>query len=401
MQSFLSDMPNRAPAGAHTRTPRYEGGLSAAVLLLLLSACDGVQSTLEANGPAAAKIADLYWLLTAISALIFLLVCGLLAYALFRRRNAEGERPPLRLTPKSAKEKRERLEGESDGGGGEGGDGQELTESDDTPLDIQLDTAESDRKSVRWVVAGGVAMPAVILIGVFIFTLDTLGFVHNQDEPPFLTIEVIGWQWWWEARYLDAQGEPLFETANELHIPAGKRVQVRLKSADVIHSFWVPQLAGKLDMIPGRTNQFWIQADEPGIYRGQCAEYCEEQHAHMAFLVIAEPEAEFREWVAHQAQPAPVPDDPLALAGREVFMSNACAACHAVRGTPAVGEIAPDLTHVASRLTLGAVTISNTKGHMGGWINNPQEIKPAVKMPAVPLDSEEFVALLHYMQSLK
>jgi cytochrome c oxidase subunit 2 len=390
---------------AETRAVRHSpkhwigGALAAAVL----AACDGPQSALAPNGPAATAISGLYWVLTGISAVVFLVVCGLLAYALFRHRDFDGERPPLPLNPQAQREKEKRLRNAArpQAEAQDGGEQTELTLSDDPPLPVALDTTESDRRSVRWVVLGGVAIPAVILTGTLIFTLYTLGALTERETPPDLTIEAIGWQWWWEIHYYDSEGRQLFETANEVHIPAGKRVRVRLRAGDVIHSFWVPQLAGKMDMIPGRINQFWIEADEPGVYRGQCAEYCAGPHALMAFLVIAEPEEEFRAWVARQSQGEVTLADPLAVAGRQVFLESGCAACHAVRDTPAVANLGPDLTHVASRRTLAAVTIPNTKGHLGGWISNPQEIKPGNKMPAVPMDSEAFIALLRYVQSLK
>lgn len=365
-------------------------GVGLVAAALLLAACDGVQSTLEPNGPAAKSIADLWWVLFAVAAVVFVIVCALLAFALFHKGREEGV--PVPLPTASGAEEQSEADGQRES---------ETGEAEGPPREVRLDTAESDRRSVRWVVIGGVAVSGVILIGTLIFTLYTLGVLENRDEPPQLTIEVTGWQWWWEIHYFDAEGKYLFETANEIHIPVGERVRVRLRAGDVIHSFWVPQLAGKLDMIPGRVNEFWIEADDPGIYRGQCAEYCAGPHALMAFPLVAESEAEFRAWVARQRGPGIPPTEPLAARGREVFLTKGCAACHAVRGTPADGEFGPDLTHVASRLTLAAGTVPNTKGYMGGWIANPHEVKPGNKMPAVPLGSEEFIALLHYMQSLR
>ncbi|HEV2149869.1 MAG TPA: cytochrome c oxidase subunit II [Longimicrobiaceae bacterium] len=394
---------------------RFRRGAAYAAALFL-AACDGPQSALAPNGPAAAAVADLWWVMLAIATLVSLAVFAALLYALFHRRDFRGERPTLPLTAGAEQKKRDARADES-----QPETADEQRRRGDDPVDVLLDTTGSDRRSVRWVLAMGVGVSGVILVGTLLFTLTTLGALHGREAPPDLTIEVTGWQWWWEVHYFDREGRQLFEAANEIHVPVGKRVRVRLRAADVIHSFWVPQLAGKLDMIPGRTNQFWIQADRPGVYRGQCAEYCAGPHALMAFLVIAEPEAEFRAWMARQREPAASPESAapthphgeteagsghehggnVLRRGREVFLTAGCAECHTVRGTPAGGNVGPDLTHLASRRTLAAVTIPNTKGHLGGWITSPQEIKPGNKMPAVPLEPEALLALLHYLQSLK
>ncbi len=370
-----------------------------------LSACGGVQSTLAPSGPAAGAIAGLYWYLLAASVLVSVVVLVLLGYALLRGREPRGERPPLPLAPQAQQDKARRLGAGTEAEHGsedqqKGGSDRELTESDNAPLPVIFGTPEEDLQSVRWVLAGGVGVTGVILLGTLFFTFRTLGALSAR-EPAALTIEVTGHQWWWEVHYLGSEGERRFETANEIHIPIGERVRVRLKSADVIHSFWVPQLAGKVDMIPGRTNQLWIQADEAGVYRGQCAEYCAGPHALMSFLVVAEPLAEYQAWAQRESQDALPPRDPQALRGQEVFLGSECATCHTVRGTPAGADFGPDLTHVASRRTLAAVTIPNSKGHMGGWLANPQELKPGNKMPAVPVGPRDFLALLRYMESLR
>jgi cytochrome c oxidase subunit II len=385
----------RAPKPHHISTPAVR--LLWSGVFLLLSACDGVQSTLSPDGPAASSIATLWWVMLVISTVVSLVVIAMAVYAVVRPRRPSGTPPPLRLSPEAAERKRKRT-------GGPGRppepDAPPRTVSDDEPLEVVLDTAETDRTMVRWVLIAGVVIPTIILTGTFLYTLGVLGELSAQEEPD-LTIQVVGWQWWWEVRYLDEAGRVLFETANEIHIPAGQRVAIQLEAADVIHSFWVPQLAGKLDMIPGKTTQLWLEADEPGVYRGQCAEYCAGAHALMAMLMIVQPEEEYRAWAQAQALPQAPPRDSLAAFGEEVFLQTSCRACHAVRGTPAVGNIGPDLTHVASRRTLAAATIPNTRGHMGGWLANPQEIKPAVHMPAVPLGNEEFLAVLHYMMTLE
>lgn len=385
------------------------GAPAPAVAALLAAACGEAepQSALAPAGPAAAAILELQWVLVALSTFVVLLVVGLLVYALFRRRDFHGTPPPLRLSPdvmRGVEKAREQ--------GGVGtvqeveGPREYIAEQtgrgvDETAMDVRLGTADEDRTGVRWALVGGLVFPVVVLTALFVYVMTMLAAIHAPDEEPELAIEVIGRQFWWEVHYLDAEGRRLFETANEIHVPAGTRVELRLESPDVIHSFWVPRLGGKLDMIPGRTNVMTLKADEPGVYRGQCAEYCGLQHAKMALLLIAEPEGEYRQWVEHQMRDAVELDDPLAVAGREVFLSTACSSCHAVRGTSAAADFGPDLTHVASRRTLAAVTIPNTRGHMGGWIADPQAIKPGVEMPAVPLDNEDLLAILHYMMSLK
>lgn len=315
-------------------------------------------SILDPHGPAARSIADLWWILFAVCAAIYVLVVVLLAYALFHRRKNEGRRPHGRVA------------------------------------------SSVERGATRWIVVGGIALPAVVLPVLFIFTLISLADL-SAEQPPELGIEIVGHQWWWEVRYPGAVGGRTVETANEIHIPVGAPVKLSLLSHDVIHSFWAPALHGKLDLVPGRSNSFWIQADTVGVYRGQCAEYCGVQHARMIFNVVAHPPAEFAAWLAHQRAPAREPHTTIERRGQEVFLESGCAACHAVRGTPALGSAGPDLTHLASRLTLAAGTVPNTKGHLAGWIANPQNIKPGNKMPSVPLSPDAFDALLAYLQILR
>ena len=210
-----------------------------------------------------------------------------------------------------------------------------------------------------------------------------------------------GYQWWWDVRYEDSLPIRRLRTANEIHIPVGRPVRLLLESGDVNHSFWVPRLQGKLDLIPGQTNTLWLQADEPGVYQGQCAEYCGEQHAHMGLLVVAQPPDEFARWYEGQLAGAAEPTDSLRRRGQEVFTGSGCALCHAVRGTGAMAAVGPDLTHLASRRTLGAGMVPNTRGYLGGWIVNPQAIKPGNRMPAMPLSGPELQALLAYLEGLQ
>jgi cytochrome c oxidase subunit 2 len=357
---------------------------------------DGPQSALAPDGPAARAVFDLWWLLLALAIFVVVLVIALLIHASLRRREFDGAPATLPLAPDVEKKIRA---GELDpampaseqiGAGMVG-----------VPRDVALDTSQQDERSLRWILGGGLVFPIVVLTPIFLFTLWTLGLLAGRGATPDLVIEVTGRQYWWEVHYLDAQRQRLFEVANEIHIPVGRRVQVRLRSADVIHSFWVPRLAPKVDNVPGRTTVLWLQADRRGAYRGQCAEYCGTQHAHMAFHVIAESDDRFAAWLAAQQLPAAEPTDPLAVAGREVFLRAPCAQCHTIRGTAAEGDLGPDLTHVASRRTLAAGLLPNTTGHLGGWIADPQALKPGNLMPSVPLESREFEALLHYMSSLR
>jgi cytochrome c oxidase subunit II len=245
----------------------------------------------------------------------------------------------------------------------------------------------------------GIGIPAVSLVA--LFTVANLGVIEETDAPDPdttpLSIEVTGHQFWWEVRYPGTTAV----TANEIHIPAGTRVNVIARTDDVIHSFWVPQLNRKIDMIPGQVNRVLLDADRPGRYRGQCAELCGLAHSHMGMYVFAQPEQEFQAWLDHMAEPAPAPDTPEERSGRQVFMESGCADCHTIRGTPADGDIGPDLTHLESRSTLAAVTIPNTRGHLAGWVLDPQHVKPGNRMPGLNLRGERFNDLLAYLQSLE
>lgn len=258
---------------------------------------------------------------------------------------------------------------------------------------------ESERANTTLVVAFGMAIPITILAALFV--VSDLVLMKETDAPrageTTMSVTVVGHQWWWEARY----GGSDAVTANEIHIPARTHVALVARSADVIHSFWVPELNRKIDMIPGRTNTIELYADEPGVYRGQCAEFCGLQHAHMAFRVYAEPPARFREWLAHTEQPGDEPATPEARRGQRLFMEDACSSCHTIAGTEAQGSIGPNLTHVASRQTLAADTIENTPRNLFRWIRNPQSIKPGDKMPGLGLGSARFHAIAAYLSGLK
>jgi len=243
----------------------------------------------------------------------------------------------------------------------------------------------------------GVVIPALVLAATFALSIVGIAKVAKPSRPAAITIDVVGHQWWWEVRYPDSGAV----TANEIHVPVGTPVELRLTSADVIHSFWVPAVMPKLDLIPGHTNDTWLTVDDAGTYRGQCAEYCGVQHAHMAFSVVAQPEADFRSWLQGQSSPARTPTTAAQKKGYDVFTSGSCATCHTVRGTPADGQVGPDLTHLATRAKLAAETIPNDRGHLGGWIANSQQIKPGNKMPPQPLSPRDLTAVIAYLESLE
>ena len=315
-----------------------------------LASCGSTQSALKPESHASERIADLWWLLLVISVVVLTVVTVLVLAVALRARGRRGD-------PAAA---------------GEGGG--------------------------TWFVAlAGAAVPAVVLVALFVVTVEAL----PATSPPrpghaALTVDVRGRTWFWEVAY---RGTPA-RTANEIHIPARTPVRVRLSTGDVIHSFWIPELNRKVDMIPHRVNSVLLDARRPGVYRGQCAEFCGLQHAHMSFLVIAQPPAAFRRWLRQQARPAARPTG-TAARGRDVFLRDGCAGCHTIRGTSADGRVGPDLTHVAGRSTLAANTIPNRRGYLAGWIVDPQHVKPGNLMPATNLSGPDLQALLDYLEALR
>lgn len=252
---------------------------------------------------------------------------------------------------------------------------------------------------VRWIWIGA-AITTVLLFATTVWTVMVLQRTAHAPEPPGLEITLTGHQWWWQAHYQGANPNDVFETANEIHIPVGRPVRLALKSNDVIHTFWVPALAGKTDLIPGRTNLTWLQASRPGVYYGQCTEYCGLQHANMAFIVVADPPEVFESWRARQAAAAPLPTTSDAARGLAIA-ARRCANCHTVRGTSLAGRTAPDLTHLMSRATLAAGMLSNTPGALAGWVANPQTLKPGAKMPQLFLSGPELTDVEAYLLTLK
>jgi cytochrome c oxidase subunit II len=249
-------------------------------------------------------------------------------------------------------------------------------------------------------VVAALALSAVLLVVVMFLSFGTDRALATLGGEDPLKIEVTAHRWWWEARYQDPDPSRTFTTANELHIPVGRAVELTLKADDVIHSFWVPNLGGKRDLIPGRTATLRLQADKAGSYRGQCAEFCGVQHAKMGLVVYAS--EDYEKWAEAQRASAAAPKSDEEKRGRELFVSGTCAMCHTIQGTPANGRRAPDLTHLASRTTLGAGAVPNTRGHLAGWIIDPHSIKPGVNMPAhATLSASDLQALVAYLASLK
>lgn len=333
-------------------------------LALVLAGCGGEQSALEPRSEPARRIETLWWVMFWIAFAVFVGTVGLLGLAWWRRH-----RDGLPLAGKYG-------------------------------FDPEGPESKEEKLTTGLVVAFGIVIPATILIGTFVYS--NVFVIEETDAPDpsttSLAIEVRGNQWWWEIRYPNT---PNAITANELHIPARTRVNLLGESDDVIHSFWVPQLNRKIDLFPGKPNRVLLYADQPGAYRGQCAEFCGDQHARMALRVYAHEPAEFQRYLRAISRPRPVPDTPAEILGERVFLANQCAGCHTVRGTRARGEIGPDLTHLQMRETLAALTIPNTKGHLAGWVLDPQRVKPGAKMPALGLSGPEFQALLAYLESLR
>ena len=247
-------------------------------------------------------------------------------------------------------------------------------------------------------IIGGIVVPAVVLAGLFALTLGTLSSTSPAaTADSSITVQVTGRQWFWDVVYPSAR----VRTANEIHIPTGEPVRIEASSGDVIHSFWVPALNRKIDMIPGRTTTVTLQTKRVGTYRGQCAEFCGLQHAHMAFVVVAEPPARFAAWLEGQRREARPPPTAALKAGQQVFLGSACVYCHTIAGTNASGTVGPDLTHLASRMFLGAGVAENSPGRLAGWILDPQHLKPGNRMPATDLSGPELQNLLDYLESLR
>jgi cytochrome c oxidase subunit 2 len=301
---------------------------------------------LDPHSPQARAIADLFDDTLIVCAVIFTIVAVLVTYAVYRFRD--------RASP--------------------------------APVQIEGHT----RFEIAWTIA-----PALVLVGIFFLTVRAVnGSDPVADREPDLT--VIAHQWWWEIRYKSGA-----VTANEIHIPTGKPLLVSVKSADVIHDFWVPDLARKIDAVPGRTSTIWMQADAPGNYLGTCAEYCGSQHAWMRILVVAQSEQEFGAWEHQTLERAPVPSADDAARGAKLFTQMTCVKCHAIAGNGEGGQAGPDLTHIQSRSTLGAGVMQNTPSELARWLKDPQDVKPASHMPNVQLSDAQIADFVAYFETLQ
>lgn len=244
----------------------------------------------------------------------------------------------------------------------------------------------------------GVGISTLALLFSVIWTVRVLAEIQAPTSKPAVSIEITGRQWWWQVRYRSDGSAPSFVTANEIHIPVGVPIRLKLMGGDVIHSFWVPQLAGKMDAIPGQTNETWIEAAAPGVYRGQCTEYCGLQHTHMGFLVVAQSPADFRKWWDHELTP-PSPPTGQARIGEAQFQKH-CGNCHSVRGTQATGSFGPDLSHLMQRSTVAAGQLPNNGPVLARWISDPQSLKPGTLMPKLPLSKPQLADIRSYLDSL-
>ena len=267
------------------------------------------------------------------------------------------------------------------------------------PLPVLEKDEAADRRA-GWGVGAALGITVITLFVILVLSVITGKRVEGLTSKNPVTIQITGHQWWWEITYPNSQADQTVTTANEIHVPVGTPVVVLTNSKDVIHSFWAPNITGKRDLLPGYSSAFWFQIDRPGIYHGQCAEFCGLQHAHMGFSIIAESVNEFQAWQQQQLKTAAEPSTDEAIRGREVFLTHACLMCHTIRGTDAGSRVGPDLTHVASRNMIAAETLPNTAGALAGWIVDPQRIKPGTQMAPNSLAPDDLQAVVTYLQSL-
>jgi cytochrome c oxidase subunit 2 len=319
----------------------------------------GLHDVLSPAGPQALALSHLWWITLAVCVLVFVALMGALAYGVWRAPRVTEEMPP----------------------------------------DVAL-LDRSEPRIRRWVTVG-VAVSTVLLLGLLLATFFTDRALARLPLADAVHVELTAHQFWWEARYGDAQPSRIFTTANELHVPVGRPIVLTLRSADVIHSFWVPSLHGKKDLLPGRQSTFAFRADRAGLYRGQCAEFCGLQHANMLLYVMADEPAEYERWAEGQRRPAAPPTSDEARRGMELVVGSTCALCHTIAGTRAQGGHAPDLTHLASRMSIGAGVLPNNPGTRAAWIIDPQTMKPGVNMPPHALSAQDLRAINAYLATLQ
>ncbi|HEX4493665.1 MAG TPA: cytochrome c oxidase subunit II [Acidimicrobiia bacterium] len=333
-------------------------GVALALAGLLLAGCGNSKSPnmLDPKGTEARDIASVWWLMFGLAAFVYIVVGGLIIYAVRKgRRRSRAER--------------------------------------DANDSVEPDTPRFDDHMVLW---GGIVVPLVILFVLAVVTVTTTNALRRPASDA-LRIDVVGKRWWWAVSYPTTH----FVTANDIHLPAGRPIELHLTTADVIHSFWVPQLAGKVDMIPNQDNLLRFVAKTPGTYRGECAEFCGLQHAHMDFVVVVQSQGDYDRWVAEHAQPPVEPASELADEGQVAFDSEACAGCHTIDGTPAQGKVGPNLTDLGERPYLGAGALENTPENLKQWITNAQRSKPGALMPPIQLSSAKASAIVAYLESLQ
>lgn len=347
-----------------------------ALMALVTAGCQGAPSPLDPRTATASRIAELGWIMITLASAVCVVVVAALIAALSvgRRRSALAEGtlpPPVRGTV--------------------GANGIVVIGGMVLPALVITFTLGYTIHTLREAEAGGLPVPSSHADHGLLDPLPDSGAVDA------VIVEVVGKQWWWRVHYPTAG----IITANEIHVPVGVPIQLNLTSDDVIHSFWIPQIAGKVDMIPGRTNVLSFRVDAPGVYRGLCSEYCGLQHAHMHFRLIVESPADFAVWLDDQRRNPAAPTDDLARAGQDVFARSSCGECHTVRGTTATGIRGPDLTHVAGRRTLGAGTHENSRANLAGWTAEAQAMKPGNGMPTIAFDERDLQAIVAYLENLK
>lgn len=347
------------------RQPRPTRAALAMAPLFLLTGC-AAQSTFVSHGPAAHSIGKLALAMTILFSLTIIVMWALMAYAFYRRRGSLMEHEPITAT------------------GGE-----------------------------MWIAIGGIIIPLTTFIVLFIFGLNLLrafpihgmhGASHHDQMVKSMKpdIKIVGHQWWWEIHYLNDDVSQEFVTANELHLPTGKPVNIEVTTDDVIHSFWIPALHGKVDLIPGMANFIRIEASDPGEYEGQCAEYCGDEHARMRLLAVVQPPDAYELWKQEQLKPGNIPTETAAVNGMHIFVNGPCAMCHTVRGTLAGGQVAPDLTHIGSRKFIAANTYQNNDAYLEAWVTHAQSLKPDARMPNLTqFTGEQLHDLVAYLRQLQ